>query len=92
MWMALAGLLAGAGLGVTGIPIAWKLPLALVVAASSAFAVWKVENVDPAAPALPWASAGPAWEAEPDPDWADDLWRDSAWPDDHDYEDDYMPR
>lgn len=82
-YVALAGLLAGAGLGVAGIPLAWKLPLALVVAASGAFAVWRVPNADPPAPPLPWASAGPAWDAEHDPDWLDGLWPD-------DYDDDYM--
>lgn len=44
MYVALAGLLASAGLGVTGIPLSWKLPLSLVVAGAGAFATWKVEN------------------------------------------------
>lgn len=44
MWVALAGLLASAGLGVSDIPTAWKLPLSLVVAGAGAFSVWKVEN------------------------------------------------
>jgi hypothetical protein len=62
-YVALAGLLASAGLGVTGIPVTWKLPLALVVAGAAAFATWRVPNADPPAPPAPaWASAGPAWD------------------------------
>lgn len=53
MWVALVGLLASAGLGVSGIPVAWKLPLSLVVAGAGAFGVWKVENAPEAPPGLP---------------------------------------
>ena len=49
MYMALVGLLASGALGVSGIPAGWKVPLALVVAAAGAFAVWKIENADPPA-------------------------------------------
>lgn len=59
MWVALAGLLASAGLGVSGIPTAWKLPLSLVVAGAGAFAVWKVENAPNVPPAVPYTHEGP---------------------------------
>jgi hypothetical protein len=64
MYMALAGLLAAGALGVTGIPVGWKVPLALVVAAAGAFGVWKVENVDPPVTGLP----GPGKEVTPGAD------------------------
>lgn len=67
-YVALAGLIASGVLGVAGIPVAWKLPLAVVVAGAGAFAVWKVENrsddLNPPPPA--WTSQGPAWD-EPAP-------------------------
>lgn len=62
-YAALVGLLAAGALGVSGLPLAWKLPLALVVAGSGSFAVWKIPNADPPAPPAPaWAAAGPAWD------------------------------
>lgn len=65
MYVALVGLLASAGLGVSGIPLSWKLPLALAVAGASAFGTWKVENAPADVPAPAWKSAGPAWDDEP---------------------------
>lgn len=64
MYMALAGLIASGVLGVTGIPLAWKVPLAIIVAVAGAFAVWKVENKpsDPPPPAWPAGTAFPAFE------------------------------
>lgn len=61
-YAALVGLLASAGLGVSGIPTSWKLPLVLVVAAAGVFAVWKVPNADPPVPPVNWPSQGPAWD------------------------------
>ena len=66
MYVALVGLLASAGLGVTGIPLAWKLPLGLAVAGAGAFATWKVENVPQDPPPPAWKSAGPAWDEPAD--------------------------
>jgi hypothetical protein len=84
MYVALLGLLASAALGVTGIPLSWKLPLALVVAAAGAFATWKVENAPEDPPAPRWRSAGPAWEP------ADGTYADYPEFEDEPYEDDYM--
>lgn len=82
MYVALVGLLASAGLGVTGIPVAWKLPLALVVAGAAAFATWRVPNADPPAPPAPaWASAGPAWEVRSDE--PIDYWPAEGYQDDY---------
>ena len=61
-YVALAGLLAGAALGVTGIPLSWKLPLSLVLAGAGAFSVWKVSNAPEDPPAPNWKSEGPAWD------------------------------
>lgn len=61
-WVALAGLIAAGVAGVPDIPLAWKLPLSIVIAVTGAFAVWKVENKDPEPPAPNWKSAGPAWD------------------------------
>lgn len=65
MYVALAGLLASAGLGVSGIPMSWKLPFALVVAGAGAFATWKVENAPSLPPAPAWKAQGPAWDEPP---------------------------
>jgi len=65
-YVALVGLLATAGLGVTGIPLGWKLPLALIVAGAGAFAVWRFPNAPEDPPAPNWKSAGPAWEIRTD--------------------------
>lgn len=62
MYVALVGLIAAGVAGVPDIPLAWKLPLEIVIAIVSAFAVWKVENKTPDAPAPNWQSAGPAWD------------------------------
>lgn len=77
MYAALVGLLASGALGVTGIPLGWKVPLALAVASASAFATWKVENAPADPPAPNWHSAGPAWDEVYDPS-------------PYDYDDDYM--
>lgn len=73
-YAALAGLLASGALGVSGLPLSWKLPLALVVAGSGAFAVWKIPNAPSLPPAPNWSSAGPAW---------DDLGVDDGYRDDY---------
>lgn len=44
MYVALAGLIASGVLGVTDIPVTWKLPLALAVAVAGAFATWATPN------------------------------------------------
>lgn len=61
-YVALAGLIAVAVIGVPDIPLAWRLPLQVAVAVSGAFAVWKVENKPADPPAPRWPSAGPAWD------------------------------
>lgn len=67
MWVALVGLVAAGVAGVAGIPLAWKLPLAIVIAVVGAFAVWKTENVPADPPAPQWKSAGPAWDEPHEP-------------------------
>lgn len=67
MWVALVGLVAAGVAGVTDLPAAWKVPLAIVIAVAGAFAVWKVENVPAEPPAPQWRSQGPAWEEPTDP-------------------------
>lgn len=67
-YVALAGLIGVAVVGVPDIPLAWRLPLQIVVAVSGAFAVWKVENrpADPEPP-TPTAQAPVV------------TWRPTAW-------------
>lgn len=59
MYVALAGLLASAALGVSDIPTAWKLPLSLVVAGAGAFSVWRVPNAPEAPPGAGYTHEGP---------------------------------
>lgn len=47
MYVALAGLLASGVLGVSGLPVSWKLPLAIVIAVAGAFGTWATPNRDP---------------------------------------------
>lgn len=47
MYVALAGLLASAALGVPDFPATYKLPAMLIIAAAGAFATWKTSNRDP---------------------------------------------
>jgi len=81
MYVALVGLVAAGVAGVPDIPVAWKLPLEIVIAVVGAFAVWKVENKSTPAgpsdfdfdpPAPNWASAGPAWDEPAVPPVKDD--------------------
>lgn len=44
MLIAIAGVAATAALGVTDLPVAWKLPLSLVAAVATAITVFKVPN------------------------------------------------
>lgn len=57
-YVALAGLVGVAVVGIPDIPLAWRLPLQIVVAVSGAFAVWKVEN-RPAEPPTPPTAVAP---------------------------------
>lgn len=65
MYVALVGLVAVGVAGIPDLPLAWGLPLEILIAATGAFAVWKVENKPADPPAPNWSSAGPAWD-EPD--------------------------
>lgn len=57
-YVALLGLVGVAVVGIPDIPLAWRLPLQIVVAVSGAFAVWKVENA-PADPPTPPPAVAP---------------------------------
>jgi hypothetical protein len=66
MYVALVGLVAAGGLGMTDLPASWKLPLEIVAVVATAFATWRVPNTPPDPPAPAWRSAGPAWDEPTD--------------------------
>lgn len=81
-YVALAGLIAqGLAAEADFLPAAWQWVVRAVLVVAAAFAVWRVPNADPPAPAFPWPSEGPAWDDLPE-------W----WDEQHaaDYEDDYF--